>query len=340
MKSVDRKPLNIALQGGGSHGAFTWGVLDRFLEADCFDFEGIVGTSAGAMNAAALAYGLKTGGPEKAREALTAYWEAMMKVGAFAPWPSMIDRMIGDGNIKYSPAFAFSDALTKVMSPYALNPLGYNPIEPIISKVVDFDALRASGPGPKLFLCATNVMNGRVKVFQGDELSVESVLASACLPFMYHAVEIDGEYYWDGGYMGNPPLFPIFYNCDCRDVLVVQITPINLSELPTDSTSIFDRINGLSFNSSLMREMRVVNFISDLVRRGIDDGGRLKEVFIHTIDTEETMNKLGASSQANLDRKFIGGLFERGREQADVFLSAHFDKVGVESSTDIEEKFM
>lgn len=263
-----------------------------------------------------------------------------MKVGAFAPWPSMIDRMIGDGNIKYSPAFAFGDALTKVMSPYALNPLGYNPIEPIISKVVDFDVLRTSETGPKLFLCATNVMNGRVKVFQGEELSVDSVLASACLPFMYHAVEIGGEYYWDGGYMGNPPLFPIFYNCDCRDVLVVQITPINLSELPTESTSIFDRINGLSFNSSLMREMRVVNFISDLVRRGIDDGGRLKEVFVHTIDTEETMNKLGASSQANLDRKFIGGLFDRGREQADVFLSDHFDKVGVKSSTDIDEKFM
>lgn len=336
-----RKTLNLALQGGGSHGAFTWGVLDRLLEADCFDYEGIVGTSAGAMNAAALAYGLKTGGPERARECLDTYWQLMMKGAKFAPWPSLLDRMVGDGNINYSPMFAFGDALTRVVSPYQLNPLGFNPIEPVIKSVVDFDKLRElKDTGPKLFLCATNVMNGRVKVFERDELSVKAVLASACLPFMYQAVEIDGEHYWDGGYMGNPPIFPIFYNCDCRDVMIVQITPINLATLPTTATAIFDRINGLSFNSSLMREMRVVNFINDLVRKGFDDDGRLKEAFIHTVDAEDTMNKLGASSQANLDPTYINGLFELGRAKAGEFIANHYDKVGTESSTDIEAQFL
>ena len=336
-----RKPLNLALQGGGSHGAFTWGVLDRLLEEDCFDFEGVVGTSAGAMNASALVYGLKVGGPEKARELLNSYWELMMKSATFAPWPSLLDRIIGDGNINYSPMFTMGDALTRVMSPYQMNPMGFNPIQPVIEHVVDFDALRAlDGKGPKLFLCATNVMNGRVKVFSGDELDVRSVLASACLPFMYQAVEIDGEYYWDGGYMGNPPIFPIFYECECRDVMIVQITPINLAELPTTATAIFDRIQGLSFNSSLMREMRVVNFINQLVQKGFDDGGKLKEAYIHTIDAEETMNKLGASSQANLDRKYISGLFELGRTKASEFIAAHYDSVGSASSADIEGKFM
>ena len=336
-----RKSLNLALQGGGSHGAFTWGVLDRLLEADCFEYEGIVGTSAGAMNAAALAYGLKTGGAERARECLDEYWQLMIKGAKFAPWPSLLDRIVGDGNIKYSPMFTFGDALTRVVSPYQLNPLGFNPIEPVIKHVVDFDKLRElKDTGPKLFLCATNVMNGRVKVFERDELTVKAVLASACLPFMYQAIEIDGEYYWDGGYMGNPPIFPIFYNCECRDVMIVQITPINLAELPTSATAIFDRINGLSFNSSLMREMRVVGFINNLVRKGFDDEGRLKEAFIHTVDAEDTMNKLGASSQANLEPSYIRGLFDLGRNKADEFIANHFDKVGVASSTDIEEKFL
>jgi len=336
-----RKKLNLALQGGGSHGAFTWGVLDRLLEEDCFEFDGIVGTSAGAMNAAALAYGLKVGGPEKARECLNTYWELMMKTAAFAPWPSMLDRMIGDGNMKYSPMFALGDALTRVVSPYQLNPMGFNPIQPTIEHVVDFDKLRElKDTGPKLFLCATNVMNGRVKVFEGNELSVKAVLASACLPFMYQAVEIDGEHYWDGGYMGNPPIFPIFYQCECPDVMIVQITPIQLSELPTSATAIFDRINGLSFNSSLMREMRVVHFINGLVKKGFDDEGRLKEAFIHTIDAEDIMNKLGASSQANLDREYIHRLFELGRTKAQEFIESHFDSVGVASSTDIAAKFL
>ncbi len=335
-----RKKLNLALQGGGSHGAFTWGVLDRLLEADCFEFDGIVGTSAGAMNAAALAYGLKVGGPDKARECLASYWELMMTTASFAPWPSVMDRMIGDGNIAYSPMFMLGDSMARMLSPYQLNPMNFNPIQPTIDKVVNFDTLRElKDTGPKLFLCATNVMTGRVKVFSGDALSVNAVLASACLPFMYQAVEIDGEFYWDGGYMGNPPLFPIFHECDSPDVLVVQIASLGLSEVPKTATAIYDRINSLSFNAGLMREMRMVHFVNDLVKKGVDDGGRLKEAFIHTIDAEDTMSKFSASSQANLDRNFISGLFELGRIKAGEFLEQHFDTVGAASSTDIEAKF-
>lgn len=340
METRDRKPLNLALQGGGSHGAFTWGVLDRLLEEDCFDFEGIVGTSAGAMNAVSLAYGLRTGGAEGARACLADYWRRNMKMGAHAPWPSPMDRMFGDGNLTYSPMFQMLDALSRVASPYQLNPTGFNPLEKLVENMIDFDVLRDTSAGPRLYLCATNVMNGRAKVFEGAELSAKAVAASACLPFMFQAVEIDGNYYWDGGYMGNPPLFPILYNCECRDLLVVQVTPVNLPELPTDAAAIFDRITGLSFNSSLMREMRVVKFVSDMIQRGNDDGGRLREAFIHTIDAEERMGTLGASSQANLDKDYIDGLFALGREKGAHFIEAHFDAIGRESTTDIEEKFM
>lgn len=335
-----RKTINLALQGGGSHGAYTWGVLDRLLEADCFDFEGVVGTSAGAMNAALLTYGLKTGGPAHARELMRAYWERMMKTATFAPWPSFLDRMMGDDNMSNSPAFTISDAMTRIFSPYQMNPTGFNPIEPIINDLIDFEALQRIDADPQLFLCATNVRTSRAKVFQREELTADAVLASACLPFMNQAVEIDGEYYWDGGYMGNPPLYPIFYHCECRDLLIVQIIPVNIDSVPTTASEIFDRITSLSFNSSLMREMRVVNFITELLRDGYDDGGRLREVFIHTIDAEETMKHLSAASQANLDRAYIQRLFELGREKADQFIAQHFDQVGVESSTDIREKFM
>ena len=334
-----RKKLNLALQGGGSHGAYTWGVLDRLLEEDCFDFEGVVGTSAGAMNAVTLSYGLKTGGPKRARELLREYWELTMKMASFAPWPSFIDRLAGDGNMPNSPAFTISDAMTRIFSPYQMNPTGFNPVEPIINKLIDFETLRSDSSDPQLFLCATNVMTSRAKVFAKEELTAKAVLASACLPFMNHAVEIDGDYYWDGGYMGNPPLFPIFYNCKCQDILVVQVTPVNLDSLPTSASAIFDRINGLSFNSSLMREMRVVNFITEMVRDGYDGGGKLREIFVHTIDAEETMKKLGTSSQANLDPTYIKSLFELGRDKAHEFIEEHFDKVGFESSTDINEKF-
>lgn len=334
-----RKPLNLGLQGGGAHGAFTWGVLDKFLEADCFDFEGIVGTSAGAMNAVVLGYGLKTGGPEHARALLNAYWSKQMELGAYAPWPSPMDRMRGDGNMPWSPMFHFCDALTRVMSPYQLNPMGLNLNQQVIDQFVDFDELRRNRNDPKIFLCATNVLTGRVKVFEGEELSDKAVAASACIPTMSQAVEVDGEYYWDGGYMGNPPLFPIFYNCECPDLLVVQLTPVQLEEVPKTPTEIFDRITSLSFNSSLMREMRVVHFVKQLVSEGYDRGGELTETLIHTIDAEEHLRKLDGASMANLDPSFITWLFELGRERAAGFLDAHFDKVGKESTTDIMEKF-
>ena len=263
-KSTSKK-INLGLQGGGAHGAFTWGVLDKLFEDGRLEIEGIVGTSAGAMNAAVTASGLDRNGSAGAREQLAAFWQATAEAARLGPiQPSPLDRWLGSGNLDFSPTWHFFDNLTRAASPYQLNPLNYNPLKKILSDIVDVNAITRED-GVKLFLCATNVRTGRIKVFRGDELSIDAVLASACLPFLYQAVEIAGEHYWDGGYMGNPPIFPLIYHTDCPDVLIIQINPINIPNVPKTAQEIFDRINTLSFNSSLMREMRAIDFVTKLI---------------------------------------------------------------------------
>jgi NTE family protein len=338
-KPPARKRLNLALQGGGAHGAYAWGVIDRLLEED-IDITGICGTSAGAMNATVAAYGLAKGGRAGGREALANFWKRISDASRMGPLqPSPFDRMLGNGNLDFSPGWIFYDALSRIVSPYQLNPSNFNPLRDVLLECVDFDFLHRE-KAVKLFICASNVMTGRHRVFRETEVSVDAVLASACLPFLFQAVQIDGEYYWDGGYMGNPPLYPLFYHTETPDVLIVQINPINIRELPTSAQAILDRINTLSFNSSLMREMRAINFVTKLIDRGIDDGGRLKRVFIHTVDAEDHLGKLGISSKLNADWGFLQELFEVGRAKASEFVRDHFDKIGVQSSTDIEEKFL
>jgi NTE family protein len=340
--SADKPPkkINIALQGGGSHGAYAWGVLDRLLEEESLHIDGIVGTSAGAMNAAVMAYGLAKGGHAGARAALTNFWRKIADAAKHGPLqPSLIDKMIGNGNLDYSPGWLFMDALSRMMSPYQLNPMNVNPLRDALLECVDFDVLHRE-QAVKLFICASNVMTGKHKVFQGAEVSVDAVLASACLPFMFQAVEIDGQHYWDGGYMGNPTIYPLIYNTDTPDVLIVQINPIVIPELPKTAQAILDRINTLSFNSSLMREMRAIHFVTKLIDRGFDDGGRLKRLNIHTIDAEAYLGQLSVSSKVNADWDFLQQLFQVGRAKADTFLNDHFDKIGVMSSTDIETKFL
>jgi NTE family protein len=239
----------------------------------------------------------------------------------------------------YSPGWQFFDMLSRMMSPYQLNPANANPLRDTLLEVVDFDFMHRETK-VKLFICASNVMNGRHRVFTEKEVSVDAVMASACLPFMFQAVEIDGQHYWDGGYMGNPPIYPLIYNTDTLDVMIVQINPINIPELPTTAQAILDRINTLSFNSSLMREMRAINFVSKLVDSGFDNGGQLKKLNIHTIDAEAYLGKLSVSSKLNADWDFLQQLFQLGRAKADEFIAAHFDKIGVKSSTDIEAKFL
>ncbi|MGP1394546.1 MAG: patatin-like phospholipase family protein [Inquilinaceae bacterium] len=335
-----RKRINLALQGGGAHGAFTWGVIDRLLEDGRIDIEGISGTSAGAMNAAVLAYGLATGGHQGGRDALADFWHRTSEAARLSPLrPSPMDRWFTVGNMDLSPSWMLYDNMSRVLSPYQFNPTNINPLRDVVAATIDFDIL-CETDAVKLFLCATNVRTGRIKIFKGRELSVDAVLASACLPFLFHAVHVDGEDYWDGGYMGNPPLYPLIYHTDCNDVLLVQINPVGIDQVPRSARSILDRINTLSFNSSLMREMRAISFVTKLIDEGSLDGDRYKRLNIHAIDAEPEMAKLSVSSKLNADQEFLGWLFRLGRDRAAQWLDSHFDKINKETSTDIAQKFL
>ncbi|MBP7066112.1 patatin-like phospholipase family protein [Ferrovibrio sp.] len=338
--AAKRKRINLALQGGGSHGAFAWGVLDRLLESDLFEIEGVVGTSAGAMNAAVLAHGLAIGGNEGARAELRRFWHGISESTRHSPLkPSPLDRIMQPGSMQYSPVYMMFDLMTRLLSPYQLNPGNVNPLRDLLQSIVQCEDLR-NCVSVKLFICATNVLSGKIRVFQNQDVSIDAVMASACLPFLFQAVEVDGEHYWDGGYMGNPPIYPLIYDCESRDVLIVQINPIRIEEVPTSAHAIMDRINTLSFNSSLMREMRAIHFVTKMIDGGYDDNGRLKRMLIHSIDAEEELRKFGASSKLNAEWDFLQSLFELGRSRADLFITAHYDKVGRESSTDLIEKFL
>jgi NTE family protein len=337
---ADRKTINLALQGGGSHGAFAWGALDRILEDERIVIEGIVGTSAGAMNAVVAAYGLTLDGNEGARRSLRSFWEAVAELGTWSVMqPSWIDQLISPGSLDYSPGWIMMDTLSRVWSPYQMNPTNYHPLRDILSEQIDFERLARSDK-IKLFVCASNVFTNRLRVFDLRDMSIEAVIASGCIPSVFQAVKINNEYFWDGGYMGNPPIFPIIYNCTSADVLLIMVNAIQIGEVPQTAQAILDRINTLSFNSSLMREMRAINFVNHLVERGFDNNGRLKKMLIHCIDAEDKMSKLGVSSKLNVGREFLGLLFELGRSRADAFLRDHFDKVGKDSSTSIEQRFL
>jgi NTE family protein len=336
----NRKAINLALQGGGAHGAFTWGVLDRLLEDGRFTFDGISATSAGAMNAAVMAQGLMAGGPDAARRALEAFWRRISHMAHASPvQQSWFDRTFGGWGLDYSPSFAAFDFMTRVFSPYQFNPANLNPLRELLLDVIDFERLRQCEI-TQLYIAATNVRSGKVKVFETPELSADVLLASACLPFLFQAVEIDGENYWDGGYMGNPALFPLIYNCKANDVVIVHVNPIEREELPTTATEILNRVNEISFNSSLMREMRAIQFVTDLIDSGKVTNGGLKKMNIHSIEDQEVMTKLGVSSKLNPDWGFLTYLRDRGRERAEEWLDGNFDHVGRKSTVDIAARFL
>ena len=335
-----RPRVSLALQGGGAHGAFTWGVLDRLLEDGRVEIEGICGTSAGAMNGVALAYGLARGGPAEARAVLRRFWRAVADRARYSPFqPTLLDRALSVGNMDFSPGWQFYDAMSRMVSPYLANPTNYNPLAEVLDELIDFAWLREHY-SIQLFVCATNVKSGKIHVFSGDEISAKAVMASACLPFLYQAVEINGNYFWDGGFMGNPPLFPLIYHTESEDIIIVQVNPIEIDEVPTSATAIIDRMNELSFNSALVREMRAIAFVQKLVEQNRVDRDRYKAVKIHAIEAEAAMRKLGYSSKLNATERFLEWLFELGRERAAQFLEAHLDKIGRESSADIAGKFL
>ena len=334
------KCINLALQGGGAHGAFTWGVLDRLLEDERIAIEGITGTSAGAVNGAVLAYGLTSGGRETARELLASLWRKVAQAAALTPLqPTAFDRMLGLGRMDFSPGYWMLDMMSRVLSPYQFNVLALNPLRDILDELIDFDALRRC-TDIKLFVGATDIKRTRVKIFELPEISRDAILASACLPFLHQAVEIDGEAYWDGGYMGNPAIYPLIYHTQTRDVLLVQINPVNHEDVPRTAQEIIDRLNTLTFNATLMREMRAIHFVTQLIDQGFDDGGRLKRLLVHVIDAEDVMRELGASSKLNADWAFLQHLHAIGRTRADQWLAAHHDAIGERSTADIQAMYL
>jgi NTE family protein len=285
------------------------------------------------MNAAVVAHGLTLDRNDGARAALRRFWDAIADQGAASFMkPSWIDRPTGRGNLDFSPGWIMLDNLARMFSPYQLNPANHHPLRDILSTQIDFERLRHSQK-VKLFVGACNVMTNRLRVFDLGDMSVDAVLASACLPSLFQAVEIDGEHYWDGGYLGNPPNFPVNYNCSSADVVLIMINPIQIDRPPRNAQAIPDRIHTLSLNSSHMREMRAIAFFNRLVAAGFDDGGRLKRVLVHRVDAEVEMRGLGASSKYNTELDFLRWLFELGRDRGAAFLDEHFETLGRESST-------
>jgi NTE family protein len=315
------KHINLALQGGGAHGAFTWGVLDRLLEEPRIAVEGVSATSSGAMNAVVMAHGLTIGGREAAREALQDFWQRVARVAA--PFG----------------ALQLFELVSRFLSPYQLNPFNYNPLRHLIGRAVDFERLR-QGSAIKLFLSATNVRTGKLKVFTDKEITADCVLASACLPSLYQAVEVDGEHYWDGGYMGNPVLFPLIYSCQSHDILVVHANAMERPDVPTTARDIMNRVNEISFNSSLMREMRAVAFVTKLIDDGKFGQGDTKRMFIHSVCANDVMCGLGMASKLNADGEFLRHLHALGRGQAQAWIDRHFDDLGARSTVDIQAAYL
>ena len=334
-KARDPVLVDFALQGGGSHGAFTWGVLDRLLEEPWLMIEAISGTSAGAMNAAVLVSGFMQGGAEGARSALDAYWGRVAKAAKFSPLQrSPLDRLMKRWTLDTSPAYLAMDLMSRVLSPYDLNPLGLNPISSILAESIDFAHL-AEAP-IKLFITATNVHTGRGRVFRNKEITPDVLLASACLPTMFQAIEIDGEPYWDGGYAGNPTMTPLVRESDAPDTILVQINPRVRADTPRTASEILNRLNEISFNSPLMKELRMMALLRQAADPGTGEGARWARMRTHRIMTDK-LTDLGASSKLNAEGEFLALLKEEGRRSADEFLMAHGEDVGKRSTIDLDE---
>jgi NTE family protein len=339
-----RKPVKLALQGGGSHGAFVWGVLDRLLEDGRLGVEAVSATSSGAMNAVALAYGLAVGGPQGARDKLTEFWRGVSCAGRlFSPvGATALDawlRMCGMP-IEFTPTYLAFGVMTQTLTPRQSNPLDLNPLRMILTNIIDFDRLKAAEAAPSLFISATNVRTGKIKIFDKSSLSLDAVLASACLPQLFPAVEIDGEYYWDGGYMGNPAIFPLIYSGGCKDVLIVHVNPMERRDLPGTAREIADRVNEISFNSSLMREMRAVAFVTRLLDEKELDSAKYSRMFIHWLGNDAAMAALGVATKLDTSWRFLRGLFEEGRQTAAKWLDANVAAIGNRSTVDLAALFL
>jgi NTE family protein len=332
----DQNPLRVdlALQGGGAHGAFTWGVLDRILDEPGLVIEGISGTSAGAMNAAVLADGHGAGGPQGAKLALEDFWRRVSRAARFSPLKrSPIDVLTGRWTMDTSPVFLAFDLAARLFSPYDLNPLGANPLRAILAECVDFT--RVAQSPIRLFVTATNVRTGRGRVFRNSEITPDALLASACLPTMFQAIEIAGEAYWDGGYAGNPTITPLVRECSSRDTLLVQVNPVERPGTPRSARNILNRLNEVSFNATLLKELRMIAILRQVADAGNCEGALWAGMRIHRI-ASESMTDLGYSSKLNAEWGFLCMLRDEGRRCMDAFLKAHADDLGQRSSFDLD----
>ena len=333
--SEQKEPLliDLALQGGGSHGAFTWGVLDRLLEEPWLAIDGISGTSAGAMNAAVLATGYANGGAEGARQALDAFWRRVSDAALLSPLKrTPLDMLLGRWTMDTSPAFIALDMAARLFSPYDLNPAGLNPLRTILAESVDADCLQKSRI--RLFITATNVHTGRGRVFRNAELTPDVLLASACLPTMFQAIEIDGEPYWDGGYSGNPTMTPLVRECKSEDTLIVAINPVERPGTPRSAQEIMNRLNEISFNSTLLKELRMIALLRQAVDPGHKEGAQWAAMRVHLISSP-IMTSLGYSSKLNAEWGFLTMLKEEGRRTMDKFLKNHGHHLGKQSTLNL-----
>lgn len=339
MTETTPRPIDLALQGGGAHGAFTWGVLDRLLEDGRLTLDGLSGTSAGAMNAVVLADGLQKGGPDAARQALEDFWSAVSRAAAFSPLQrTALDMLMGRWTLDHSPAFQMFEMLSRQFSPYEFNPFDINPLRDLVGGLVDFGRVNACAPC-RIFITATNVRTGRAKIFRQGDITLDAVMASACLPFLFRAVEIDGEAYWDGGYSGNPALFPLVDDCAARDIVLVQINPVARQPVPRTAREILNRMNEITFNASLIKELRQIALLKELIRQAGLESERHRDVLLHRIHADDDLSDLGVSSKMNAEWAFLLHLRDIGRRAAGFWLDRHIEDVGQRSSFDIHALF-
>jgi NTE family protein len=333
------KRISLALQGGGSHGAFTWGVLHRLMSDPHIYIDGISGASAGAINGAVMVDGFLKGQRQGAIDAMAEFWD---RVGRQAGMPrSPLPALLGlprSWRVDHEPAFIWADFITRMFSPSQFNPTDVNPLRDILADMIDFDGLRRR-PEVKLFVAASNVRTCKARIFRTPEMQVECLLASACLPLLFKAVEFEGEHYWDGGYLGNPAIYPLIHECGSSDIVLVQITPMNRPDVPVTARDILNRINEMSFNSSLVREMRGFATLSQLVESGELQDERYTTVRFHEIGAEAELADLGALSKMNTDRAFLRYLHDLGFDAADRWVGRNFERIGWESTLDVAERF-
>ena len=342
------KTINLAIQGGGAHGAYAWGVIDRLLEDGRIKIEGISATSAGSMNAVVTAYGNMNEGRGGARAALYNFWKKVSEAGMLysplkqMPWEYFQSHWTGKWNMDQSVFYQAFDALTRMFSPYQFNPINFNPLRKVLEEAVDFDELEKC-QSTKLFLSATNVRTGKVRVFRTEEITADVVMASACLPMLFQAVKIGEDFFWDGGYMGNPSLFPLFYHTRSRDLLVVHINPIEREELPTSATDIMNRLNEITFNSSLLKELRAIAFVTKLIKEDWlkkKYKSKLKHLIMHSIRAEDALSDLSVASKFNTDWRFLLYLRDLGRDEAGKWLKQNFASIGKHSTIDLRSEFL